>query len=246
VHLRRLDAPAQFVRLAALLRQRGSEPELQARLVDAAREAVFEVEYANFWPGTWKTIDPGFDDSYGHIGARSQTMAAAWPDEPAFARLALSGRAKYSPLWRDALLFGGNIAADQVRCWQVFAELARLTPDAPESQALPELLRAATRLHFKGEETTLGSWLDVTIVGFDPATNLPVGDVIGLPQNQLAGLAFARHVRLGLDTRELRARFATLLAASERDSRGPFGFAGAGRNSVGSVRILPGLLGWIR
>ena len=44
-----------------------------------------------------------------------------------------------------------------------------------------------------------GTWLDVTIVGFDPATNLPVGDVIGLPQNLLAGMATARHARLGLD-----------------------------------------------
>jgi len=246
VHLRRLDVPAQLVRLAALLRRRGLEPELQAELVAAAREAVFEVEFANYWPGTWKTIDPGFDDSYGHIGARSQTMAAAWPDEPAFARLALGGRAKYSALWHDALAFGGNIAADQVRCWQVFIELARLTPDAPESQALPGLLRQALRLHFKGEATTTGSWLDVTVLGFDPATNLPVGDVIGLPQNQLAGLAFARHARLGLDDAETRAMFATLLESAKAEYGGKAGFSGGtSRSSVGSVRILPGLLGWL-
>lgn len=246
VHLRRLDVPAQLVRLAALLRRRGIEPALQTELVAAAREAVLEVEFANYWPGTWKTIDPGFDDSYGHIGARSQTMAAAWPDEPAFARLALGGRTKFTPLWSEALAFGGNIAADQVRCWQVFVELARLTPDAPESKALPGLLRQALRLHFKGEATTAGSWLDVTIQGFDPATNLPVGDVIGLPQNQLAGLGLARHARLGLDDAETRAMFATLLEAAKAEYGGAWGFSGGtSRSSAGSVRILPGLLGWL-
>ncbi|MDF1800923.1 MAG: hypothetical protein P1V81_17270, partial [Planctomycetota bacterium] len=79
VHLRRLDVPAQFVRLAALCRDLGIEPELQAELVAAAREAVLEVEFANLWPGTWKTIDPGFDDTFGHIGERSMAMASAWP-----------------------------------------------------------------------------------------------------------------------------------------------------------------------
>ena len=90
-----------------------------------------------------------------------------------------------------------------------------------------------------------GTWLDVTIVGFDPATNLPVGDVIGLPQNLLAGMATARHARLGLDDAETRALFATLIATTIRNYQGAYGFAGGNRTSAGSVRILPGLLGWL-
>ena len=244
VHLRRLDVPAQLVRLAALCRARDHDPELQAGLIEAAREAVFEVEYAHYWPGTWKTIDPGFDDSYGHIGARSATMAAAWPEEPAFERLALSGRARYLPMWKDALYFGGTIAADQVRCWEVLAELEALEAARGKPTGLAHLLHAAMRLHFKGEATFAGTWLDITVVAFDPAI-LPVGDVAGLPQNQLAGLATARHAGLGLDTEETRALFATLLETTRRDYQGPYGFDGGARNSGGSIRILPGLLSWL-
>lgn len=253
VHLRRLDVPAQLVRLAGLLRDRDLEPELRATLVEAAREAVLEVEYANLWPGTWRTIDPGWDDTYGHLGERSVAMAAAWPDEPAFARLARTGRAHFAPLWRQALWHGGNVAADQVRCWRILAELDELdrrlgrAPFRVDGLDTGDLLLDAAHNHLIGEQTTDGAWLDVTVVGHDPATNLPVGDVIGLPQNLLVGLGVARthllHTRgAGTDTERLEAAFAIVLASTVEAYGASHGFAGGDRGSGGSVRILPGLV----
>lgn len=249
VHLRILDVPAQLVRLAALCRDLGIEAELQAELVAAAREAVLEVEFANLWPGTWKTIDPGFDDTYGHIGERSMAMAGAWPSEPAFGRLVRTGRSHFEPLWSQALEHGGNIAADQVRCWRILAELTELDVRLASASADADgahtatLLHSAARNHFKGEQTTTGAWLDVTIVGHDPKTNLPVGDVIGLPQNLLEGLAVAHGAQLDEDVRaELRALFTTLLRSTTETYGAPYGFAGGDRSSAGSVRILAGLM----
>ena len=252
VHLRRLDVPAQLVRLAALLRDRDTEPELQAALVAAAREAVLEVEYANLWPGTWRTIDPGFDDTYGHLGERSIAMAAAWPEEPAFARLARTGRDHFGPLWRQALMHGGNVAADQVRCWRILAELDALDarqgrePWTTDGLTTGDLLLLAARNHFKGEQTTTGSWLDVTVVGHAPATNLPVGDIIGLPQNLFEGLAVVReHQALfgrDQDTLLVEAMFATVLVATVETYGAPHGFSGGDRTSSGSIRILGGLV----
>lgn len=277
VHLRRLDVPAQLVRLAALCRAMQTEPEFQQALVHVAREAVFEVEFTNYWPGTWDRIDPGFDDSYGHIGARSATMAAAWPEEPAFARLAMAGREKYMPMWRDALAFGGSVAADQVRCWKILDELDALNPaawsDAPflESRVTGQLIEApghkptqdaaaraderfdqvmhlALANHLIGEATDNASWLDVTIVGFAPATNLPVGDVIGLPQNLFAGFATIRAMeeRRGQAVEALlRAELWMLLDVIQAEYQAEYGFADGRRSSGGGIRLLPGLIRWL-
>ncbi len=262
VHLRRLDLPAPFARLAGMLGARDVEPELRTALVKAARDAVLEVEYANYWPGKWDSIDPGFDDSYGHIGARSSTMLKALPNEEMLGRLAFSGYERFAPLWRDALRLGGNIAADQVRCWKVFAELAELQPDRKTGSGallqveVSELIGLAVRSHLKGEQSAAGHWLDVTIVGFDPATNLPVGDTEGMPQNLLEGLGAVYRADLGLRTDEQRAFFCAVLASTQKSYAAQFGFVGAApgsgdaggrggssaKSAVGTLQILGGLL----
>jgi hypothetical protein len=259
VHLRRLDLPSRFARLGAILQARNTEPELRADLIAAAKDAVLEVEFANYWPGTWSTIDPGFDDSYGHIGARSMAMLKALPGEPMLGRLAFSGYDRYAPLWRDAMSLGGNIAADQVRCWRVLAELVTLQPERKTDSGtslqaeVSELLAMAVRSHYKGEQSAAGHWLDVTVVGFDPATNLPVGDTAGIPQNLLDGLGAAYRSELGLRTAEHRALFATVLASTRESYAAKFGLVGSapgtssagrggGKSAVGTLLILPGLL----
>jgi hypothetical protein len=261
VHLRRLDLPAQFVRLAGVLRERGDWDELAEALVAAARDALIEVEFANYWPGQWNRIDPGFDDSYGHIGARSASMLKVLPDEAMLGRLAFSGLDKFAPLWRLALSHGGNIAADQVRCWEVFGELALLQPQRPMAsgrslgQEVSELLPMAVRSHLKGQQATGGHWLDVTVVGFDPATNLPVGDTVGMPQNLLKGMGVVYREEFGLRTAEHRALFAAALNSSLETYAAPFGLVGAApgsapgggrgggaRSAVGTLQVMDGLL----
>lgn len=262
VHLRRLDLPAPFARLAGLLQARRVEPELGAALIQASKDAVLEVEFANYWPGKWDSIDPGFDDSYGHIGARSSTMLAALPSEPMLGRLAFSGYDRFAPLWRDALRFGGNIAADQVRCWRIFAELAELQPDHKTKRGtrlqdeVAGLIAMAVRSHLKGEQAAGGHWLDVTIVGFDPATNLPVGDTEGMPQNLLEGLGAVYRKELGLRTDGHRAIFSAVLGSTQKAYAANFGYVGAapgavksggrgggsGKSAVGTLQILGGLL----
>jgi hypothetical protein len=226
--IRRLDVPAALARLGRLTER----PELR----DVARDAVLEMEYAHWWPGTWEGIDPGFDDDYGHYGQRAAQMLAAWPDVPAFERLSVDGLEHYLPLWRDAVRFGGNVAADQVRCWEIAAKLARLRPDlrAPVAARLDEALH----LHLLGEQTPGGRWIDVTVVDFRPQ-HLPVGDTAGAPQNLLFGLAMALHPRaVGeasfRDPAEARAWFAALWRAEGRlgvDQPGSF---------VERLRLLPG------
>lgn len=278
VHLRRLDVPAQLARLARACETRGVAADLVPALVELAIEAVFEVEYANLWPGTWNHIDPGFDDSYGHIGARSAAMLAALPAEPGLGQLAESGRATYLPLWRDAVAFGGSVAADQVRCWKILAELDALgtavwsgaegagaeaffaariadpfspepaTPTARDTVFFDRLMHLALAGHFVGEATNNGSWLDVTVVGFAPATNLPVGDVIGLPQNMFGGFATVRELerRRGraMPAAE-RAMLWTLLDDVEASWGAAHGFADGTRTSGGGIRLVPGLVRWL-
>lgn len=261
VHLRRLDLPSQFVRLAGVLRQRGELKEFAVALIAAARDAVIEVEFANYWPGQWNRIDPGFDDSYGHIGARSASMLKVLPGDAMLGRLAFSGLDKFAPLWRLAMSHGGNIAADQVRCWEVFGELALLQPQRPMasgktlSQEVRELLPMAVRSHLKGEQAAGGHWLDVTVVGFDPATNLPVGDTVGMPQNLIKGLGVIYREEFGLRTAEHRAIFAAVLNSSLESYAAPFGLKGAAPGSapdggrgggagsaVGTLQVMDGLL----
>jgi len=243
IDLRVLDVPAQLARLGALT---GEEA-----YVSAALEAIARLEYAHSWPGTWAWIDPGFDDRFGHYGARSLVMWRAQPDQPAFRRLALEGYHYYAPLWRDALRLGGNVAADQVRCWGILAELAELEPALREEVA--PLLRAAVRSHFKGQQYPDGVWGDVTVTGFDPKSGLQVGDTQGVPQNLLLGLAIASDPALaatpgGPDLDELRAMFTAVLRSSRETYRRPFGYLSTRREvaginqSIGSFRLAVGLV----
>jgi len=155
---------------------------------------------------------------------------------PAFERLSVDGLVHYLPLWRDAVRFGGNVAADQVRCWEIAARLARLRPELRAEVA--ERLDEALHLHLLGEQTPTGRWIDVTVVDFKPQ-RLPVGDTAGAPQNLLHGLALALHPRvLGdrgfRDPAEARAWFAALWRAEGRlgvDAPGSF---------VERLRLLPG------
>ncbi len=240
VPLRRLDVPAQLARLGARLDDR--------RFLAVAREAVRTLEYAHHWPGTWDRIDPGFDDDYGHYGERAVTMWEAWPEEPAFRDLALSGWRTFAPLWWHAVRHGGNVAADQVRCWHIAARIARLEPEL--AGEVRSLVDAAARLHYKGGQGGDGTWVDVTIFGFDPQ-RLPVGDTSGVPHNLLEGLAVAHQAHLGLDTPATRARYLAVLEATDRAFGGAFGHfdgarrregAGAVNPAIGSLRLLPGLV----
>ena len=234
--IRRLDVPAALARLGRMTER--------DELRDAARDAVLEMEYAHWWPGTWDGIDPGFDDDYGHYGQRAAQMLEAWPDVPAFERLSVEGLVHYLPLWRDAVRFGGNVAADQVRCWEIATRLARLRPELRAEVA--GRLDEALHLHLLGEQTPDGRWIDVTVVDFRPQ-HLPVGDTAGAPQNLLYGLALALHPRvLGdrsyRDPAEARAWFAALWRAEGRLGVGqPGSFFERLRLLPGTVEALVGL-----
>lgn len=237
-HLRRLDAPAQLARLSS----RVDDP----RLLDAARGAVVSFEYTWLWPGTWQAIDPGLDDDYGHYGARALEMYSAWPEERIFRRVVRGGYDYYLPLWRDALRLGGNVAADQVRCWEIVTGLAELEPELyPE---VSSLLRAAVRLHFKGEQYENGAWGDVTVFDFDPKAGLQVGDLPGVPQNLLQGLGFVYREELGLRDEATRAMFTAVMRSSVEQYREPHGYLLgrrrlAGSNPAGgSLRFAAGLV----
>ncbi|MEO6709326.1 MAG: hypothetical protein ABI054_11735, partial [Planctomycetota bacterium] len=171
--IRQLDVAAQLARLA----QKNGD----ARLGDAARSALAQMEYVHFLGGTWNRIDPDFDDSYGNWGAKATTMLAAFPDDPVFRRFTAGGVAHFAPMWRDALRFGGSIAADQVRCWRFLLLHTQIDPSLKPT--LEPLLRAAVRAHFKGEQYDSGAWGDVTFASFSPRAGLNVGDFPGAPAN---------------------------------------------------------------
>ena len=236
--LRRLDVPAQLARLGALTGD--------TRFTAPAREAVGTFEFTHLWHGSWDVIDPGFDDEFGHYGERALVMWKAHPTDETFRRILQSGYHHFAPMWRDALRLGGNVAADQVRCWDILARMARLDPT--EAPAVAELLHAAVRSHFKGEQYGNGAWGDVTIFGFDPRADLQVGDFTGVPQNLLAGLATAYDGALGMRTSELRAMFTTVLRSSVAEYRRPFGYLSTrSEHSVtnpggGTMRFAPGLV----
>jgi hypothetical protein len=250
--LRRLDVPCQLARLARLT---GDE-----RYLPAAREALYALEYAHHWGGTWDAIDPAFDDGYGHYGARAATIARALPGELAFRRFAVEGLRHFLPLWRDALLLGGNVAADQVRCWRVASDLVWAAPElGPE---LDRILPLAARAHLRGEQYANGAWGDVTFYRFDPKSALQVGDHPGTPQNLLSGLAalYAPHLRArgselagaGPWSAELRAHYTGVLRSTVAEYGRPHGFL-AGRSelaggtpAVGSLRLLLGLTTMLR
>ncbi|MEM7310010.1 MAG: hypothetical protein AAF682_25265 [Planctomycetota bacterium] len=243
-HLRRLDVPAQLARVAS----RTADAQLGGSLLRAAEEACLTLAYDHYWPGDWANVDPGFDDNFGHYGERATTMWEAHPESGVFRALALSGFRRYAPLWRNALRYGGNVAADQVRCWKIFARIARLEPD--ERSAVAELLHAAAHSHFKGEQLASGAWIDTTVKRFHPV-QLPVGDIGGVPQNLLEGLAALYGEReLGLRGEELRSMYVAVLRATVDGFRRPFGFVGGraaapGRSQpayAGSTRLAIGLV----
>lgn len=238
VELRRFDVAAQLARLSAL--------SGDARFLKAGGEALATFEFTQAWAGVWWKIDPAFDDDFGHYGARAVTIAGAAPQDALFRHFALEGLAHFEPLWRDALRLGGNVAADQVRCWTMLADLARLDADA--AKRIRPLLVAALRSHFKGEQYEDGAWGDVTIYGFDPVTTgLQVGDYPGAPQNLLHGIAALYRKDLGLRTDEMRALYTAVLRSSIAAYLEPHGFLmlrqrSSGANpAAGTLRMMLGL-----
>ncbi len=240
--LRRLDVPLQLVRLTRLTGD--------AKYAKAAREPLATLEFTNRWAGTWSAIDPGFDDDFGHYGARATEAALASPDETTFRRFALEGWKHYDPIWRDALRYGGNVAADQVRCWKIGVEIARLDPNLRTDIA--SLLWMAARSHFKGEQYDNGAWGDVTVFDYKPQTTLQVGDLPGAPQNLLAGLASIYVGELGLRTDQIRGMYTAVLRSSVAQYKKQYGFIAEraerkGANpATGSLRMLTGLVEMLR
>lgn len=241
--LRRLDVAAQLARLADLT---GEE-----RFAKPAREALAVLEYSHHWGGSWNEIDPAFDDSFGHYGARAATVALARPNDAFFRRFAVEGIRHFIPLWQDATRFGGNVAADQVRCWRIAADLARVDPTLRAQ--LEPVLFDAVHAHVQGEQYGNGAWGDVTIFDFAPKIGLEVGDMPGTPQNLLNGLSAAYTSDLGLRTPLTRALFTAVLRSTVNEYGRPHGFllgrvesARGGNNAAGSLRVLLGLTTMLR
>lgn len=240
--LHRFDVPHELARLSKLT----GDP----RYVHEAREALSAFEFTHVWQGTWDAIDPGFDDNFGNYGARAAKIALVDPSDPLFRRFALEGFRHYAPLWREALALGGNVAADQVRCWSLCTDLVRVEP-ATKDEAR-ELLHMAARSHFKGEQYGNGAWGDVTIYRFDPKSNLQVGDLPGAPQNLLNGLASIYDDDLGLRTDELRALYTAVMRSTFDTYGRKYGVLMERRERVGqnpawgSIRVLLGLSKMLR
>lgn len=247
----RLDVPSiRQLNVAALLARIGAITG-KDEFLEAALGAIAEIEYTLFWGGTWDAIDPDFDDSFGNYGAGALEMAAAYPDQPVFRRFLLRGAEHFHPLWRRSLAFGGSTAADQIRCWKIYGRYADLEGAKIPAAAIDETLRAAVRVHFKGQQYDNGAWGDITVVGHDPEAGLNVGDFSGAPQNLVEGLAWAygRLKRDNMPTRELRAMYAAVLDSSRTMYRRKFGWLAtrseqtSGANyAIGEQRMLPGMV----
>ncbi len=243
--LRRLDVPCQMVRLAALT---GED-----RFAKPAREALAVFEFTHHWAGVWDEIDPAFDDDFGHYGARAATIARARPDDVFFRRFAIEGLRHFLPLWQDATRFGGNVAADQVRCWRIAADLVRVDPSLREE--IEPVLFDAVHAHVQGEQYGNGAWGDLTVHDYRPllANAQQVGDFPGTPQNLLNGLSAAYGANLGLRTDLTRALYAAVLRSSIAEYGRPYGVllgrvenARGGNNAFGSLRMLLGLTTMLR
>ncbi|MFT7679202.1 MAG: hypothetical protein ACI8QC_003202 [Planctomycetota bacterium] len=241
--LRRLDVPAALAEVARM--------EGQAQPPVVIIDALAQLLFTHTWVGEWHEIDPGFDDNFGHYGGRGMQLWQAYPELPLFRELALSGWRYYGPRWRDALRFGGNIAADQVRCWRIFAQAATL--DASIVPELAPLLCDGLRMHWKGQQYDGGAWGDVTVKAFDPKAHLQVGDTKGVPQNMVTGFATLYDRRFaeapgGMPLTELRARFVAVLASTREHYRRPFGYLSTrtevqGANYCGGeMRLAAGLM----
>jgi len=235
--IRRLDVPAQLVRLARL---GGDE-----RGLEVSRDAVANLLYTHYWPGSWYRIDPGFDDDFGHYAQRAGVMATCYPDEPLFRRVVDTGWERYRVLWPQALRFGGSMAADQVRGWKILIDYAELRPEIrPE---LDGLLEEAVHAHLRGQQYGNGAWGDVTYFGFQPAVDLQVGDLPGTPTNLLEGLADVYASGLGPEPEHTRALFTAVLRSSVDQYWRRYGFLSTvaevdGPNHAGgSLRIGPAL-----
>jgi hypothetical protein len=241
IALRHLDVPAQLARLGALT---GDQ-----HLTDAARRAIGQLEFTLFWGGQWDRIDPDFDDNFGHWGERALTMLASHPGDALYDFLPRRGFDHFEPIWRDALRFGGSIAADQVRCWDIVARYTRLRPELAERTRA--LLAPAVRAHFKGEQYGNGAWGDVTFAAWS-TRDLPVGDMSGAPANLLEGLGFLYGEDCGLERDVLRALYTAVLRSSETAYRREHGWLMtrsevAGRNPAGGeVRLLAGWIEMLR
>jgi len=235
--LRRFDVPCQMARLSALTKD--------PRYLEPAREALAVFEFTHVWAGTWDQIDPAFDDDYGTYGARAATIARALPDEVLFERFAIEGMLHFLPLWRDAMRFGGNLAADQVRGWWIAADLVRTEPSLRPQ--LAPIVADAVHAHVQGEQYGNGAWGDLTVFGFDPRGDEKVGDFRGTPTNLLNGLAAVYGSDLGLRTDVVRGLYTAVLRSSVKQYGRPHGFLlgpteqSTGNTAFGSLRILLGL-----
>jgi hypothetical protein len=245
LEVRRFDLLAQLARIPSVRKD--------PRFRRASEELRSAFEFDHVWWGTWERIDPGFDDEFGNYGARAASIALADADGAegkAFRAIALDGWRHYAPIWRDALRLGGNVAADQVRCWNLLGDVVKLEPS--EKESIGGLLRMAARSHFKGEQYGNGAWGDVTIFRFGPRTGLEVGDYPGAPQNLLNGLATIYTDDLGCRTDEVRGMYTAVLRSSIQEYRRPYGFLldrteRQGDNSAaGTLRMLLGLVKMLR
>jgi hypothetical protein len=240
--LRRLDVPAQLARLGAATSD--------GRMIRVAESALGEFEFTNLWHGSWNEIDPGFDDEYGNYAARALRMSVSEPSVEHFAAVIESGYAYFAPLWREALRAGGSVAADQVRCWDLLTEWAR-TRGEPVP-ALRELVSAAARAHFKGEQYGNGAWGDVTFFQYDPKTGIEVGDLPGTPSNLLLGLSIAMQEAAGEEREDLRAMFLAVLRSTREHYRRPHGYLLTQREhrdvngAGGGLRIAEALIRMLR
>lgn len=225
--LRRLHVPALLARFAA---KHG-----QAEGLRLAREAVAAFLYTHLWVGEWHEIDPGFDDRFGNYGACGVELWRAAPDDEFLAHITRSGVEHFLPRWHDALRFGGNIAADQIRCWKLMIEACELDPSLRAE--LAPVLRDAVHAHLAGQQYSNGAWGDVTFKHGDPRTELEVGDLIGTPQNLLEGLALLHDPRLeeagGLPLVEVRAHFLALLEATRSHYKRDFGYLSSRQENPG-------------
>ncbi|MFT7670076.1 MAG: hypothetical protein ACI8X5_002783 [Planctomycetota bacterium] len=236
--IRRFDAIAQITRLAKM---NGDE-----RLLQVARDAVATMLYTNYWSGTWRKIDPGLDDNFGHYAARAVVMATAYPDEPLFRRVVDSGWDLFRVIWPQAMHYGGSMAADQVRCWKLLLDYRELRPDIqPE---LGAILLEAVHSHLRGQQYGNGAWGDVTYYKYQPAVDLQVGDLPGTPTNLLEGLSFVYGSGLGLEDEQIRAWFTAVLRSSVTRYKREYGYLSTmgemdGPNHAGgSLRIGPALV----
>jgi hypothetical protein len=245
LELRRFDLLAQLARIPSVRKD--------PRFRRASEELRSAFEFDHMWWGTWERIDPGFDDEFGNYGARAASIALSDADGPegeAFKTIALDGWRHYAPIWNDALRLGGNVAADQVRCWNLLGDVVKLAPS--EKESIGTLLHMAARSHFKGEQYGNGAWGDVTIFRFGPRTGLEVGDYPGAPQNLLNGLATIYTDELGNRTDEIRAMYQAVLSSSVKEYKRTYGFLldrteKQGDNSAsGTLRMLLGLVKMLR